>query len=605
MKKRIFKTLRGKFFLITITLMLVFGIGAATLSYIMFSDNLRSNSIHAAETNLQFMRSEINSNLESILELSQWSRTNTEIVNYISSGAESSNYAAVTRRATERLTEEYISNPAYQYISRIIITNSEGSKFLQKFSSASYSVDRNVIDIIKELPYFSVLMSAPDYTFTIGVQKDPFTRRPETMLPVIRPIESLYSSDTMGISYIQISFSMFTDPLAEYSHQENTPVYLTIGTESYRIANGDVTPVKQRKDGRDISEGESVSSGTLVQEVSTDGKEEIYISTPLQSEGCYISMPISSATQGSSSAGYFSILLVILIFITVICLLLLRLLSHNVARPVAMIKRQIDSIAHGDFSQDPSIEWDNELGELGRNINQLATDISGLIEQRVEDEKQKKDLEYQVLQSQINPHFLYNTLNSIKWMATAQHADGIAEMTTALAHLMKSIAKGTTTVVSIKGEIQLLDDYFTIQKYRYGGAISMEYRIDDPALLENQILRFTLQPIVENAIFHGIEPKGQSGQIDIHIRQTQEGDVQIDITDNGVGMDEDTIRSVLSGETSSRSSFFRQIGIGSVDRRIRHTFGEKYGLHIKSEPGKYTCMTILLPERKIDLPDIH
>ncbi|HJD45443.1 MAG TPA: sensor histidine kinase [Candidatus Mediterraneibacter norfolkensis] len=605
MKKRIFKTLKGKFFLITITLMLTFGIGAATLSYIMFSDNLRSNSIHAAETNLQFMRNEINGNLESILELSQWSRTNTEIVNYISSGAESSNYAAVTRQATERLTEEYISNSAYQYISRIIITNSEGSKFLQKFSSSSYSVDRNVIDIIKSLPYFDEVMGASGYTFSIGVQKDPFARRPEEMIPLIRPIESLYSSDTIGISYIQISFSMFTDPLMTYSHQQDTPVYLTIGAESYRIENGDVTSVKQREDGKNLSKGDLVSADTLVQEINSDGKSVIYVTTPLRAEGCYISMPVDTASQGNSSVGYFSILLVILIFITVIGLLLIRLLSHNVTRPVAMIKRQIDSIAQGDFSQDPSIEWDNELGEIGRNINRLATDISDLIEQRVEDEKQKKDLEYQVLQSQINPHFLYNTLNSIKWMATAQHADGIAEMATALAHLMKSIAKGTTTIVSIKNEIQLLDDYFTIQKYRYGGAIRMEYQIDDSALLENQILRFTLQPIVENAIFHGIEPKGQSGQIDIHIWQNEERDVQIDITDNGVGMDEDTIRSVLSGETSSRSSFFRQIGIGSVDRRIRHTFGEKYGLHIKSEPGKYTCMTILLPERKIDLPDIH
>ena len=108
MKNQIFKTLKGKFFLITITLMLVFGIGATTLSYIMFSDNLRSNSVHAAETNLQFMRNEVNSNLDSILELSQWSRTNTELVNYISAKAENPNYAAVTRQATERLTEEYI-----------------------------------------------------------------------------------------------------------------------------------------------------------------------------------------------------------------------------------------------------------------------------------------------------------------------------------------------------------------------------------------------------------------------------------------------------------------------------------------------------------------
>ena len=605
MKNQIFKTLKGKFFLITITLMLVFGIGATTLSYIMFSDNLRSNSVHAAETNLQFMRNEVNSNLDSILELSQWSRTNTELVNYISAKAENPNYAAVTRQATERLTEEYISNPAYQYISRIIITNSEGSKFLQKFSSSSYSVDRNVIDIIKDLPYFDELMNAADYTFTIGVQEDPFIRRSEEMLPVIRPIESLYSSEMVGISYIQISFSLFTDPLMEYSQQEKIPVFLTLGQESYRIENGRIHEIPPAENMREVSHDDLVSANTIVQEITIDGKTDTYVTTPLQADSCYITMPISTESQGHSSVGYFSILIVILTFITLIGLLMLRLLSHTVTEPVALIKRQIESIAHGDFSQNPDIEWDNELGDIGRNINQLATDISNLIDQRVEDEKRKKDLEYQVLQSQVNPHFLYNTLNSIKWMATAQHADGIAEMATALAHLMKSISKGTTTVVSIKDEIQLLDDYFTIQKYRYGGAISMEYRIDDPALLGNQILRFTLQPIVENAIFHGIEPKGQSGRIEVHILKTDAGDVRIDITDDGVGMNEDMIRSVLSGETSGRSSFFKQIGIGSVDKRIRHTFGEKYGLHIESEPGKYTCMSILLPEKKADLPDIH
>ena len=121
----------------------------------------------------------------------------------------------------------------------------------------------------------------------------------------------------------------------------------------------------------------------------------------------------------------------------------------------------------------------------------------------------------------------------------------------------------------------------------------MRYQIDDPALLENQILRFTLQPIVENAIFHGIEPKGQSGQIDIHIWQTEEGDVQIDITDNGVGMDEDTIRSVLSGETSGRSSFFqadRHRECGQTDpphiwRKIRTAYQERVReiyLHVHS-----------------------
>ena len=225
----------------------------------------------------------------------------------------------------------------------------------------------------------------------------------------------------------------------------------------------------------------------------------------------------------------------------------------------------------------------------------MGTDIQTLMEQKIDFEKQKKDYEYQVLQSQINPHFLYNTLNSIKWMATIQHAPGIAEMTTSLAHLLKSIAKGTTTIVSLQDEIHLLDDYFTIQKYRYGGAITLDYEIEDPSLLSDSDFALHSAANCRKCHFHGIEPKGRAGKIQIHIFRSPCA-VQIDVTDDGVGMDAETIQQVLTEETSGKSQFFRQIGIASVNRRIQYNFGEQYGLSITSEPGKFTTMTILLPE---------
>ena len=222
------RSLKGNFLLITITLMMIFGIGATIISYVIFSDNLKSNSIHAAATNLQFMRNEINTDLASVLDLVLWSRTNTVVVNYISSSPDESSFNALTREAGERLSEEYLSNSANPYISRIIITNSENTKYLQRVLQSYYSVDRSVIERINELPYFDKLISYPDYTFSIGVQDDPLTRMPEKMLPIIRPIESAYSSKKVGFLYIQISFDMFTDPLVRFSSQENVPVYLTI-----------------------------------------------------------------------------------------------------------------------------------------------------------------------------------------------------------------------------------------------------------------------------------------------------------------------------------------------------------------------------------------
>lgn len=592
------RSLKGNFLLITITLMMIFGIGATIISYVIFSDNLKSNSIHAAETNLQFMRNEINTDLASVLDLVLWSRTNTVVVNYISSSPDESSFNALTREAGERLSEEYLSNSANPYISRIIITNSENTKYLQRVLQSYYSVDRSVIERINELPYFDKLISYPDYTFSIGVQDDPLTRMPEKMLPIIRPIESAYSSKKVGFLYIQISFDMFTDPLVRFSSQENVPVYLTIFDESYRIDGENISKISQAEEARDFNSEDMISRDTVVQEVFDGHSDRLYVSSPLDAKGCWLTLPVADGMREDSLAGFLSILFIILLFVTVIGLMLMRLLSHSVTTPVAVLKKQLASIAAGDFRQNPAIEWDNELGDIGHDINLLAKDINHLMQQRIADEKEKKDQEYQVLQSQINPHFLYNTLNSIKWMASAQHADGIAEITTALAHLLKSISKGTSTIVSVEDEFRLLDDYFTIQKYRYGGAITMEYEIEDQVLLKNQILRFTLQPIVENAIFHGIEPKGSSGHIAIHLYRRKEGMICIDITDDGVGMDEETIRSVLSGSTSDRSSFFKQIGIASVNTRIQYTFGTEYGLSITSTPGKFTCMSILLPDKE-------
>ena len=200
-----------------------------------------------------------------------------------------------------------------------------------------------------------------------------------------------------------------------------------------------------------------------------------------------------------------------------------------------------------------------------------------------------------MLQSQINPHFLYNTLNSIKWMATIQGATGISEMTTSLSRLLKDISKGTSNLISIQHELDLIKDYFTIQQYRYGGTITMDISIDDENLVNQNILKFTLQPIVENAIFHGIEPKGTTGKIEIHIYQEPNQNIRIDVTDDGVGMSEEQIPKLLADESLRTSDFFKEIGISNVHKRLQYEFGMDYGLSVISEKGKFTTISILLP----------
>ena len=223
-----------------------------------------------------------------------------------------------------------------------------------------------------------------------------------------------------------------------------------------------------------------------------------------------------------------------------------------------------------------------------------------LLDKKVSDEKQKKDLEYQILQSQINPHFLYNTLNSIKWMATIQNANGIADMTTALARLLKNVSKGTASFITLKEELDLVKDYFLIQQYRYGGSVTIDYQIESEDLYQCRIHRFSLQPIIENALFHGIEPAKTTGHIIVSAQTELEEDkkiLKIDITDNGIGMTQEMINKVMQNDTDgvNNTEFFRHIGISNVNKRIQHDFGPEYGITITSEPLEFTTMSIRIP----------
>lgn len=203
-----------------------------------------------------------------------------------------------------------------------------------------------------------------------------------------------------------------------------------------------------------------------------------------------------------------------------------------------------------------------------------------------------------MLQSQINPHFIYNTLNSIKWMAVTQGADGISEMTTALSRLLRSISKGTRDLIPICDELALLNDYFTIQQYRYGGTIKMNVIVDDDELNDCLINKFTLQPLVENAIFHGIEPKQSTGHITIHVAHDGLSDITVSVEDDGIGMDAGQIEKIFSEGSNDKSQFFKEIGLMNIHKRIKYEFGEQYGIFIESEPGLYTRMIVHIPARK-------
>lgn len=186
-------------------------------------------------------------------------------------------------------------------------------------------------------------------------------------------------------------------------------------------------------------------------------------------------------------------------------------------------------------------------------------------------------------------------------MAVMQNVPGIAEMLDSLSQIMKNISKDTKVKTPLRNELALLTHYITIQKYRYGDNFSYKQNIHDEMLLDCMVFKFTLQPIIENAIFHGIGAKNSAGVIRLDVFRDKD-DMLISITDNGVGIQPDRVESILRAKTGAEENEdgqFKKIGLKNINTRMKLEYGERYGLIIHSEPNRFTTVILRYP---IDKP---
>ncbi len=558
--------------ILAITLSCLVGMCAviSSVSYYIFRNYLQSSLTQAVENNLLLLADSINNDMNDVTHFARFLQTNSDVAVYIEESPDPGSVLAVATH--DRISEEYSNNPANKYMQRVAVITSEN--FLQ-IVMTSYSSTADLSERVPELPYFRELLTDSSFRYSAGIVNDPFYRNGRQVFTIIRPITYQFSSVQGGFLYIQVSTDIITSHLRSYQIPQDSHFYLTLEDKLYRYENG------------------------IFMEESTLTEEDIpnLVKVPLNMKDCYISQSISPSELLNRHFLWIGILLIMLITVIGLGATLMVMFNRMINIPISMLHSRMQRIAGGDFTRDPSIEWEHELGDIGRGINDLSENVDHLMTKRLEDEKQKRDLEYKMLQSQINPHFIYNTLNSIKWMATIQGANGISEMTTALSRLLKSISKGTSSLISIEEELSLIENYFTIQSYRYGGTITLDIQVLDEKLKNSQIIKFTLQPLVENAIFHGIEPKGTTGHISIRVGYDTVGNICIDITDDGVGMSEEKAKQILENNHDSSADFFREIGVSNVHKRLQYEFGENYGISIHSKEGEYTTMSIHIPMR--------
>jgi len=353
--------------------------------------------------------------------------------------------------------------------------------------------------------------------------------------------------------------------------------------------------------------GTDMSDVSMVHEILQSGQETGHVTGIYDGEAMilhYYQIPNTNMIeiQGTSLEAFLqekrsmTRLLALLIITTVMAILLVILyLSNMLMRPINTISEYIKKVPGSGFKGNMVLKGDDEFKKIAISINNMEREILQLMEREKQEEEVKKKLEFKVLQNQINPHFLYNTLNSIKWIASLQHADTIRDMTSALGRLLQNISKGTDSKIPIYEEMSLLDDYILIQDIRYSGKIQVEYHIGNSEITQAYIVKFLLQPIVENAIFHGIEPKDSGGRIDIYLDRVED-DIHISIVDDGIGMTKEQIASLLYPEEAGKNvRGLSGIGVSNIRERIIMTYGKEYGIEITSRMGEYTRVMIKIP----------
>lgn len=342
----------------------------------------------------------------------------------------------------------------------------------------------------------------------------------------------------------------------------------------------------------------SIENKSMVLKIGTDTFQVVGISSEITGWKIIQYQPISIINKYAINSVYFYVITMIPILLLLI--VLGYFLSSRVLQPIEKLKTTMKYIKDGIFAK---VEEDNirddEMGSLMKSYNKMVDQLEESINQNYKTKLNQKRMEFKMLEAQINPHFLYNTLNLISSISEIEGIEEITTITNSLSDMFRyNVQK--ESIVLIKDELNQIKNYINIQKYRFFGKINFQCVVSEE--IENyHILKFLLQPLVENALYHGIEKKEGKCNLSINIKEENDN-FYINIEDNGVGIDKKALES-LKEKLNKKEEFlmqdkFEHIGIENVNSRIKNYYGEQYGLNISSEKNVGTRIQIIIPAVK-------
>lgn len=271
------------------------------------------------------------------------------------------------------------------------------------------------------------------------------------------------------------------------------------------------------------------------------------------------------------------------------------MVSRALARPTAKLHDSMEKFKNGDFDQYIEVENQDEIGQLANTFNQMVQDIKTLIDKNYVMQLREKNSELDALQAQINPHFLYNVLDSLYWQAVGDGNEKIAENILNLSTLFRMLLSQGQSEIPVRSEMELVESYLHIQKMRFNKRLTFQIDVEEE-MMEESICKLTLQPFVENAVVHGLEASAEGGKV--WVKGWRDGtNLHFTVRDNGVGMEQEEADRILLGVEAQQRDANKVGGyaIRNIKERLKLRYGENFSLKMQSQKGEGTCVNIVIP----------
>ena len=583
-----FSTLKWKLIFTSVLCTAAVSLFGSLFLYYKMNTMLQQKADRIDDLHLSTLSDQLNEYLEDLSDLGNLCANDVQVVTALEQTGHSAYAMRQALDAQNRLNAYLASSPLSSTVDQLTVFNTDG-RFISG-AGRTMGTPQDYDLIIQQPLYQKILqmqnppaaMIDPAQSIHMAMRRDPY------VLAIVCPVRGLGSTSGYGYLYAELGLDLFSNVLEPFDEWSK----LFLATDDTVLICPESLTEEEMPTARQLAQASAENTELLL----GDRKFKV-TAVRLNAGGLSLYSCFEMTGLDNDGAQTRMAVATTLLSCFLLALVLALLLAAYLTKPISLLNNRLHRIADNDFSYDPEIEKaGGELGQIGHTVNEMTMSIENLLQTTEQSYEQRRKIEIQLLQSQVNPHFLYNTLDSIRWMAVIQKSPGIESMTRSLSNLLKNIAKGTQDKITLEEELALLHDYVEIQSVRYMEVFTFHDTVPKE-LYRYRIIKLTLQPLVENAIFHGIEPTGENGTITVTGRE-EGGDLVLCVTDDGAGIPPDVLPTLLSEERPRSHASLNGIGVCNVHKRLQMLYGEAYGLTIESEPGVGTCVTVRVPKEE-------